>query len=199
MTTETTIAVIRSQERGSALAITMLVLMLVTVIGLFALSTTDVEIQISGNERLYQQAFYAADAGSDFAQRVAWETHGLGVLPDTTTDVGTVTLHDSLFDELMDYDTAENDSDTDSPLNAPDITVQMASLTTNIDVDGTSGYLAGAAIQFGAGYEGIGAGMGQGGVGKFYTIDSLSQGLRSSSARVESRYQYIGIPGGAGR
>ncbi|MBI3810899.1 MAG: hypothetical protein HY283_01655 [Nitrospirae bacterium] len=50
-------------ERGMALVVAMMLLVLMTVMGLAAISTTSTEIQITSNERTDGQAFQAAEAG----------------------------------------------------------------------------------------------------------------------------------------
>jgi hypothetical protein len=44
----------------------LLILLVVTLIGISAVSTTTTETMIAGNERLYNNAFYLADAGIDY-------------------------------------------------------------------------------------------------------------------------------------
>jgi Tfp pilus assembly protein PilX len=173
----------------------MLVLVLLTLIGAFALRSTDIEIQISGNERLYQQAFFGAEAGSEFTHRLIWDTHGADAVPAVG---GLVQTHASLYDEVMDYATGNNDWQTDSPTSNPDIHVDLTNtLAADIDLDSDTGFLPGSAIQFAAGYEGIGVGAGTGGVGKFYVVESRSNGPRDSAVRIETLYQYVNLPGGS--
>jgi hypothetical protein len=50
-------------ERGFALIIALLVLLVLTLIGISAINTTTFETSISGNERVGTDAFYAAEAG----------------------------------------------------------------------------------------------------------------------------------------
>lgn len=50
-------------DRGLALVVAMMLLVLMTVMGLAAISTTSTEIQITSNERTDGQAFQAAEAG----------------------------------------------------------------------------------------------------------------------------------------
>ena len=52
----------RGQE-GVALPLALLILFILTITGIFFLVATNVEIQISGNERKYKLAFYAAESG----------------------------------------------------------------------------------------------------------------------------------------
>ena len=62
-------------ERGFALIIALLVLLVLTLIGISAINTTIFETSISGNERVGTDAFYAAEAGIQI---------GLNQLPDRT-------------------------------------------------------------------------------------------------------------------
>jgi Na+-transporting methylmalonyl-CoA/oxaloacetate decarboxylase gamma subunit len=61
-------------EKGVALIIVLLMLLILTLIGISAISTTTFETNISGNERVGTNAFYAADAGVQM---------GLNQLPNT--------------------------------------------------------------------------------------------------------------------
>jgi len=53
-------------ERGAVLIAALLMLLILTLIGISAVSTTTYETNIAGNERLYNRSFYAADAGIDY-------------------------------------------------------------------------------------------------------------------------------------
>lgn len=52
-----------SNNRGATLVIGLLTLVLLSLIGLAATSTSRMEVQISGNDKLYKEAFYAAEFG----------------------------------------------------------------------------------------------------------------------------------------
>jgi hypothetical protein len=71
-------------EKGVALIIVLLMLLILTLIGISAISTTTFETNISGNERVGTDAFYASEAGIQI---------GLNQLPDTkpipVTAIGT--------------------------------------------------------------------------------------------------------------
>jgi len=62
-------------EKGFALIIALLILLVLTLIGISAISTSTFETSISGNERVGTDAFYAAEAGIQI---------GLNQLPDIT-------------------------------------------------------------------------------------------------------------------
>jgi hypothetical protein len=53
-------------SRGIVMILALLILLVVTLIGISAISTTTTETKIAGNERLYNNAFYLADAGIDY-------------------------------------------------------------------------------------------------------------------------------------
>ena len=61
-------------EKGVALILALIMLLILTFIGISAISTTTFETNISGNERVGTVAFYASEAVFQF---------GLNQLPDT--------------------------------------------------------------------------------------------------------------------
>lgn len=54
---------ILKNRNGVALIIALIMLLVLTLLGLSAVSTTIHETKIAGNERVYNNAFYAADGG----------------------------------------------------------------------------------------------------------------------------------------
>jgi hypothetical protein len=57
---------ILKNQKGVSLVIALLILLVLTLIGISAISTTTFETNIAGNERLYNRAFYSSDAGVDY-------------------------------------------------------------------------------------------------------------------------------------
>jgi hypothetical protein len=53
-------------QRGISLVLALMILLVLTLIGISAISTTTFETNIAGNERLYNRAFYSADAGVEY-------------------------------------------------------------------------------------------------------------------------------------
>ena len=53
-------------ERGFAIIVALIMLAIITVIGIAATRTSETETRIAANERLYNTAFYAAEAGTAF-------------------------------------------------------------------------------------------------------------------------------------
>ena len=61
-----------SHQKGMALVIALIMLLVLTLIGISAISTTSFEANISGNQRVYNTAFYTADGGiENFRGRVS--------------------------------------------------------------------------------------------------------------------------------
>ncbi len=50
-------------EKGTALLMALIMLLLLTLIGFAAVTTSNIEVQISGNQRVASTAFYAYEAG----------------------------------------------------------------------------------------------------------------------------------------
>jgi hypothetical protein len=50
-------------DRGSVLVVALLVLVLLTLMGISATTTSTIEVQMAGNEKFHDMAFYAAESG----------------------------------------------------------------------------------------------------------------------------------------
>ncbi|MBU1564061.1 MAG: pilus assembly PilX N-terminal domain-containing protein [Proteobacteria bacterium] len=57
-------------DKGAVLVIALMLLAIMTLLGVAALNTTTTEIKISGNDKVYKQAFYNAEAGISYAVQV---------------------------------------------------------------------------------------------------------------------------------
>ena len=67
-------------EGGSVMVVAILILALLTIIGIAAMSTTNIELKISGNEKSYKMALYAAEAARGYVAKTP-ELYG----PDNMT------------------------------------------------------------------------------------------------------------------
>jgi hypothetical protein len=62
----------RADQRGVILVIALVMLLVLTLIGVAAVNLTSYESRISGNERVYNNAFYAGDGGvENFRGRIS--------------------------------------------------------------------------------------------------------------------------------
>jgi hypothetical protein len=53
------------REHGAALVVALIMLLILTVLGIMALDASRHEVNIVGNQRIYNSAFYAAEGGLD--------------------------------------------------------------------------------------------------------------------------------------
>lgn len=58
----------RSSEGGFVLIVTLVIMLLVIVLGLAAVSTTSIELQIAGSDRVGSIAFYTAESARSWVQ-----------------------------------------------------------------------------------------------------------------------------------
>ena len=91
-------------ERGIVTIIALIMVAMLTLIGLAALSTSDDEASMAGNELQEMRAFYAAEAGLEAAAAALqqqWVTTGAPptVMPSGNTDVNNCTMAFSTADD----------------------------------------------------------------------------------------------------
>lgn len=85
-------------EQGIALVVALGMLVLLGILGTWALSTSTMELQIVGNYRTFQEAFYAADAVLEYAQTDPNITSAIQPTPGSywpTPGAGTSTRDDN--------------------------------------------------------------------------------------------------------
>jgi hypothetical protein len=91
---------VMKNERGVALIVAMVMLLLLTMIGIFALNTSSTELRIVGNYKNTEVAFFAADAGIAFGQTSAsiYESLRLGPPVPVTSWNGSVSVSSNSAD-----------------------------------------------------------------------------------------------------
>jgi hypothetical protein len=170
--------IFHGNEKGSALIISVLILLLLTVIGIAATNTSTIEILISGNDRVHKMAFHQADGGTEVGiELVEQNIYMAGFSAAELAGLGDVNVT-SVNPDLNDIRDMPSDNNRDAYLprnyggNGPH---------TNLTVDNVkTEYSTGSAIQMAAGYEGIGKGAAGGGSKTFYDIWSQHIGLANS-------------------
>lgn len=88
---------ISKNERGAALLMTMVMLVILTLIGTAATKTSTLEIMMSGSEKNKKAAFYTAEAGIEHAKKV---------LDDKGYNSGTETWNIEGMEDAQSFDTA---------------------------------------------------------------------------------------------
>jgi hypothetical protein len=183
-------------EDGSVLIVALLILVFLTIIGISATTTTNIELQVAGNQKFHKNAFYHADSGVYTIPKIISACIDSG----TEINIGSGTTEpdirystessSTLFSgQVMGYDTYDGGT--------KDIEFTLSGFDVVVDVrrDRVEN-LAGGAVEFAAGAEGIGAGS-SGGVAIYYEMDSLGDGQANSISNVSAVYRkVVGVPGG---
>jgi hypothetical protein len=187
---------IANNEDGSVLVIALLILVFLTIIGISATTTTNIELQIAGNEKFHKIAFYHADSGvyttpkliSGCIDSGSEINIGSGTTePDIRYSTGSSST--LFYGQVMGYDTYDGGT--------KDIEFTLSGFDVGVDVRrDRAENLAGGAVEFAAGAEGIGSGSG-GGVAIYYEMNSSGNGPANSISNVSAFYRkVVGVPGG---
>lgn len=185
-----------NNEKGAILITMLLLMVIVTLLGVIAINTSTIDIQITGYSKREALALQGAEAGIDLSIPIIESTLGAGQftvsnssIVTTITITGATTTLDNpkLGTEIL----AGSDYNTDTPSGSnaittcgpgvpgsdpcgPDISISnLNGVGVSVDIDRMYSYaLPGGSLEFAAGYEGVGAGAAGGGVGVLYSIDS---------------------------
>lgn len=188
-------------EQGSIIVVAMLFLVILTLIGISATSTSTVELQIAANDQLQRIAFCNADSGIYGTPKLISNTVDTMSEPPVAADTGSIApgigylpndgsyVADTFFRQVAGYDAYDN---------GKDVSFAIGGISAEVDVERTGQQnLVGGGVEFGSGSQGIGAGAGAGGVAIFYDMDADGTGPRNSSANISAQYRKIvGVPGG---
>ena len=180
-----------ANEQGFVLVATIVLLLIMVIIGISSNTTTNLELQIAGNDKLGKQAFYAADGGTEVGANLVEENvscpGGFAVQPLTIGTVQVVNRNFALQDDsnfwILDGTGARVSPITPFPSDAiRDIRFPAndAAPHTNLSIYGNTIMSHGNALQMIAGYEGMGKGAASG--GSLVMFDIYSQRLDINNA-----------------
>ena len=177
-------------EDGSALIVTVLILMTMTVIGILATRTATIELQVAGHDKVHKMTWYATDAVCDglvpelIEQNI--EQRGFGKTDDVIQygPSGSLDIYTSEFytNQACCVPTPTDRDIEMSGLNDTDVSVC---------VFGRTRFMPGNAIQLPEGYHGRGKGMAGGGAQIIYIIRGLGRGPADSEARVAMGWRHV--------
>jgi hypothetical protein len=185
-------------ESGSVTIIAaVLILVIVTLVGLSAMDTTTVELQIAGNDQRSRIAFYNADSGvygvPKIISRIVDTSDPVGVAGEAGSIAAGVawdasTDQNTFFNQVMGYGVYDP---------TQDVVMGQGGFSTQVDVERVrSRVLAGGGAEFASGAEGIGVGA-TGGVAVYYELDSWGQSTRRAVSNVIADYRkVVGVSGG---
>lgn len=209
------------QEDGFILVVCLLIMVVLTILGIVATTTTMIELRISGNDKVAKSAFYKADSGIYTSPKAIRQTIVEGGNPPTTA-LRAIQLNDPAVNDPNDPATwngitVDGTGDFYRKIFGFDLDAAGDTLPTSLyyALDGArlspatalvdkvdvsilrSGTfpLPGGSVEFASGYEGAGHGT-TGGVGVLFTVTSTGRAPDSALATIEAEYRYI--PGTAG-
>ena len=185
-------------ESGSLTIIAaIMVLLVITLVGISAMDTTTVELQIAGNDQRSRIAFYNADSGvygiPKIISRIIDTSDPVGIAGETDS-IATGVDWDASTNQVTFYNQVMGYADYDW---LPDVTMGQGGFNTEVDVERIrSKVLAGGGAEFASGVEGIGVGT-TGGVAVYYELDSMGQSTRGAVSNVIADYRkVVGVAGG---
>jgi Tfp pilus assembly protein PilX len=184
-----------ADESGSVIIAAVMILVVLTIVGIWAINTTIVEYQVATNDQVQKIAFQNADSGLNAVPKLISKSINESS-PQDPADFNFAILAcgtcagsygddiERIYNQIMLYDTYNSERD-------------IALLQAEVDIRRAGQRNApGSGVEFGTGAEGLGVGS-AGGVHVLYSLDSTGSGPRSSSFCVNCIYRkVVGMPGG---
>lgn len=197
-----------ANEDGFVLIAAIVILFILVILGMSTTTTTNIELQIAGNDKVAKQAFYQADGGTQLGGRMVEENVGcpngftanqigssITVVPTRLafwqTTPGDLTNNTLVSPDFGDANNDGTDDDGDGLDDRAFYYTPDAGRTTNVIVAGTTQYAAGSSIQMTAGYEGKGKGAAAGGSSINYNIIAQGVGALNSISEVEIIWGHV--------
>jgi hypothetical protein len=187
-------------ERGSALIVALLMLVVLTLIGISASTTTTFELQISGNDKLYKMAFYQAEGGteasSELIEQNIEERDWTATALTARGDIGIICIEDGLGNCINRDHYLNADIGTSVPSDTNRHAVISANPPaggphTNILMGGDPSLSTGSAVLMASGYEGMGKGAGGGGIWIIYDVRAQHEGVRNSASLINLQWRHV--------
>ncbi len=190
-----------NNEDGSMIVIVLLLLAVLSIVGISAVNTSNLDREIVGNNVRYQTAFYEADGGveagielveQDIYERT-WTAYSIEGTLGIMTSGFCMNRDDDVGIDPIPSDTNQDVVIPDSALDTSGTpyTVIAGVPHTNLKFVGSSRLSTGSAIQLAAGYEGKGKGVGSGGAWIIYDIRAYHQGALNTSAKVALKWRHV--------
>ena len=159
----------KNNEQGFVLVLALFMLTICTMIGMAAMSTSTIELDIAGNERVHKETFYQAEACYAAVAEAVLDKEAYGTWSDNEkfADLGLhgyIQINDGEFLlEVKDVDpwpgsTWKKDHQNDTVEAAPDVSIRLTNqFNGDVDVDKVDvRHIAGSGAEFGSGAEGAG-------------------------------------------
>jgi len=175
-------------QQGAALVMAIMILLILTVLGIYAVTTSTLETKIAGNERVLKDAFYAADGGIDYGRHVialVLNNQSLSGTSPNDAENGTTLQQEMLGDSSSGWqskaDSNSNGIEDGSPWVAPHIgNSDMAIHLDRIKAEEPAGYSG----EFGTP-------VSEKQTSIYYLVDSASTGIAGASSKIEATYRHV--------
>jgi hypothetical protein len=177
-------------ERGSALIVTVLILLAVTVIGILSTRSATIELQIAGHDKVHKMTWFATDAVCDglvpelIEQNIEQRGFGDQLPPFKYGNSNDLDIHTSEF-YLNETCAVPSETNRDIEMTG------LAQTDVSVVVFGDTRFLPGNAIQLPEGYHGRGKGLAGGGAQIVYIIRGFGRGAANSQARVTTGWRHV--------
>lgn len=168
-----------TDEQGMALLTVMILVLILTVLGVSAMTVTGLENRIAGFQRTTEVAADAAESCLSTSVKIIQQTIDAGTVPAAVvTATGPVptgaetAANPSLTMEILGQSDNHTDTVTGAGAMGPDYDQTVNGYSVKGDIDRL--YVqakAGSGMQFAAGYEGAGSGSASGGADVLYRVD----------------------------
>lgn len=196
-------SILRGQT-GSALVIVMLVLMAVTAIGILALKTGTIDLDIAASDKCLKETWWATDGANQMSTELierniedrgkgdAWENGEYG----PTGQVG-----------IVKPDFWKNEEDSVCANNVPSATnrdvfvpgpgdpafgsEEYGKTIVSVKIYGATGYMPGAALDQSSGFDGRAKGAAGGGAQILYNIRGFGDGAGPCEARILQIWRHL--------
>lgn len=190
-----------ANEQGFVLIVALIFLVILSLIGITAINTSVIEIQIAGNDKLQKQTFSQADGGTEagsmlLEENISCPTGFKGGIP---LRIGSAEILTANYWTIETEPALPYPSDPSVPVDPlypngkRQIRIPNTDTTphTNLNFFGNSSLSAGNAIQMISGYEGTGYSAATGGGQLVTNIDSQHIGENNSQSSIRSMWRHI--------
>ena len=172
------------REDGIAMLTMLMLTVILTVIGIAAITTTTMDLKLAGGERLREVSTNTAEACLSSAVQIIQQTLAnsavpasiQGPAPQNPVIMNPITLSQEITG-VLGYEQFPDTADFADPAAVPNAVLTVGGVRVNIDIDRLFARpKPGSSLAFAAGYEGTGAGAAGGGVEILYRISCYSSG-----------------------
>jgi len=178
-------------EDGYVLIMSLVILTMLTVIGISGLTTSTIEIQIAGNDRLHKMAFFAADGGTEGGIELLEQNIEEGGFDNENLGSVQIFYQDAGNNSLRFYTNTDATNPTPSSTNYDVSILGVGQNSVYLRIYGNTSLSTGSALQLASGYEGKGKGVAGGGGYVAYDVRGRSEGPSDSSSTVLHRWRHL--------